>query len=96
MEEVGAEKLALDRDMDIPAGTQYFMPVDRIHRVISDPSKPTATLLLQGVGIKPSARVFTDRPLEVAAPIPVPSFTDARLADKLTKFVRVLETGSML
>lgn len=80
---IGRRTLGCSFDAYLQAGSSYTLRADALHRVISDPDRTTASLVLQGPGIRDDVSVLAERPLKAGSGLLLPKFSPAALVDNI-------------
>ncbi|MFI1584419.1 hypothetical protein [Embleya sp. NPDC020630] len=87
----GTRRLLCVFDADLAAGTKYELSADVLHRVLGDPSRTTASLVLQGRDRRASVDVFARSSLRAGPAIALTPFSPRCLARQLTFLLKHLE-----
>ena len=94
LEPLGHRLLSCCYDAHLGAGSSYTMTTGAFHRVIGDPGRLTATLLVQGRHRATSVLVFAEQPRPIGAALPLSRFSRASLTyDLETLLGRLKATG---
>jgi hypothetical protein len=81
---IGRQTLGCSFDAYLQAGSSYTLRADTLHRVISDPDRTTASLVLQGPEIRDDVNVLAERPLKAGPGLLLPKFSPATLANNIS------------
>jgi hypothetical protein len=89
----GQRTLICAFDAYLQAGSSYTLRADVLHRVIGDPARTTATLVLQGPRVRDNVDVFAETALDTGPQLPLPRFTAATLIQHIRDLTRTLGGG---
>jgi hypothetical protein len=90
----GAKLLSCVFDAAVDTGTSYTLRAEVLHRVISDPGRLTATLMLQGAPRRPATEVYTTTDLGRYVSVPIASLSPEGLDHRLRTFAEYLRIRS--
>jgi hypothetical protein len=79
----GRRTLACTFDAYLESGSRYTLTANTFHRIIGDPERMTATLVLQGPRVRQSVEVFTQARVDSGPTLPLPRFSPAKITQYL-------------
>jgi hypothetical protein len=82
----GMQGLSCVSDETIEAGCTYMLRTEALHRVMGEPSRPTATLMLQAAAMRPVTDIYTPVPLGQTRIVPVERLAATTLEHHLAHF----------
>jgi hypothetical protein len=84
----GQRVLGCSFDAYLQTGSSYTLSADVLHRVISDPRRTTATLVLQGPSTRDSVEVLAEASLDTGPALPLHRFSEAAVIQCVSDLTR--------